>query len=119
MGVKSRQGGIANPFLKVVNTGCLDRSGGCEHWVTGVMHLNFERDAADGHVLELRVRGGFPRRWAVRSDFVAKLTAEIAGGAEWQKNRLVLRLGRQEHAYRRTGTCTGCGYILLEYAGAA
>ena len=98
---------------------CRDRTG-CETWVTGGLQLNFERDAADGHVLELQVRGRFPRRWAVRTDFVAKLTADVPGGAEWQSDgKLILRPGTQEHAYRKTGTCAGCGYVLLEYEGAA
>ena len=98
---------------------CRDRTLGCETWVTGGLQLNFERDAADGHVLELQVRGGFPKRWAVRHDFVMKLTAQVAGGAEWRNGRLILRPGTQEHAYRRRGTCPGCRYILLEYEGAA
>lgn len=97
---------------------CRDRTG-CETWVTGGLQLNFERDAADDRVLGLQVRGGFPQRWAVRSDFVAKLTAEIPGGAEWQNRRLILRPGIQEHAYAKRGMCAGCGYVLLEYEGAS
>ena len=105
---------------------CRDRSTGCETWVTGGLQLNFERDEADGHVLAFQIRGALPRRWAVRPGFVASVTKEIPGGAEWVNGRLILRPtvevggqpGIQEHAYRRRGTCPGCGYVLLEYQGA-
>ena len=96
---------------------CRDRTG-CETWVTGGLQLVIERDAADDRVLGLEVRGGFPRRWAVRGDFAIKLAAQVPGRADWQNGRLIIRPGTQEHAYRRRGTCAGCGYVLLEYEGA-
>lgn len=96
---------------------CASRDG-CENWVTGGLSLNFERDAADGRVLQLRARGGYPARWAVSQSFVSKLTKEIPGAAEWVNGRLIIRTGQKEHAYRKSGTCSGCGYVLVTYEGA-
>lgn len=91
----------------------------CHLWATGRLRLNFVKDAADGHLLEVEAVGDFPSRIAVSPSFVTKMNKDLPGMAEIvDGKRLIIRTTRLEHAYRRAGACPGCGYVLLESEGA-
>ena len=93
----------------------------CSTWVSGGIRINFERDAADGHLLAVRLAGPLPERTAVSRRFVQRLNDPehgAPGAAEWTggpdgRDRLILRLEGREFAYRRVGECS-CGYIMVE-----
>ena len=90
----------------------------CRQWAEGGIQFAIERDQADDRLISFLAESTFPRRTAVSTSFVEKVTNTIGPGAvEVKGKRMVIRTtDGAETAYAITGFCEECKYILLERA---